>query len=212
MDVFAADLLDLYFSVLNEGDSVLQSLSLLGLSYFAGIRLESAEFERIAMILLNLISSENLADNVVQDMGKFLNTAAKTNSSWITEKILPQLFNLIHGGLTALKSEFQHFYCYVCNTDKSKRAIDVLCSLPALPDISSALLPQLFELLDSVKDTEVTSGVIRMIGRFCPKGELDSFSRLHSWAVYSVAENQTATIVRAMCPILREMSSSFSPE
>ena len=99
MNTFAPDLLHLYFSVLNEGDAVLQSLSLLGLSYFSGIRLESAELERIAVILLSMLSTDNLADNVIQDIGKFLNTTAQTNESWIAQQILPQLFKLVHGGM-----------------------------------------------------------------------------------------------------------------
>lgn len=98
VDPFVPLLFDLYVGALNDGDAVLQSLSLLGLSYFLGTRMDSPGLDRIATILLHLLSKEELADDVVQDIGKFLNTAAQSDGSWVTEKMIPQLFGMLRGG------------------------------------------------------------------------------------------------------------------
>ena len=104
---FVPVLFDLYASTLNGGDSVLQSLSLLGLSYFLGICMDSSELDRVATILLHLLSKEELADNVVQDIGKFLNTASQSEGPWVAEKMLPQLFSMIRGGDSKKTFRFQ---------------------------------------------------------------------------------------------------------
>lgn len=98
IDPLAARLFELYLEVLQEDDAVLRSLSFQGFTHFVGVRMNRQESDKVIQTLLMLLQ-QPIADNVVEEINRFLCKSAEQNE-WFVDQVVLQLLDIAISGKT----------------------------------------------------------------------------------------------------------------